>query len=99
MFKKQVPSHWRPMLIWVRSILDMPVVAGGVLLLWLCCILIAGLLPFGQPPNDVRWLGNRDGIQVGKYGTILSSGPLPLPNSESCSIEMWVRPDITDDSE
>ena len=40
----------------------------------LCLILTLGLWPFHAPVNQVYWLGNRNGIRFGDYGTLLSAG-------------------------
>lgn len=64
----------------------------------LCCILIVGLWPFGHPRNDVTWVANRHAIRFGKRGTVLSTGPLPSSNTDGCSVEMWLRPSLSDGS-
>ena len=64
-------------------------------ILVLCAILVAGLWPFHAPLNEVSWLRNANGLRFGRYGTVLSSGALATPSSqdeESCSIEIWLRP-------
>src|SRR5580704_12035823 len=61
----------------------------------LIIILTAGLWPFHSPKNDVTWLADEDGIRVGKYGCVLSSGPLRNHESSegsSGSIELWIQP-------
>ncbi len=73
-------------------------IAGGLCAGSLCCILIAGLWPFGHPPNDVTWLANQHAVRFGKRATILSSGSLPAFNSSACSVEMWLRPRLNDAS-
>ena len=73
-------------------------IAGGFCVGALCCILIAGLWPFGHPPNDVTWLANQPGVRLGKRATILSSKPLPGLKSPACSVEMWLRPRLNDAS-
>jgi VanZ family protein len=70
--------------------------AGVLCGLSFCFILIAGLWPFGHPRNDVTWIANQNGVHFGKRGTILSSGPLVPRNIGSCSIEMWLRPTLSD---
>src|SRR6266849_104400 len=70
--------------------------APGVLCgLVLCCILIAGLWPFGHPKNEVTWLANQNVIRLGKRGTILSAGSLASRKVGSCSVEMWLRPSLS----
>lgn len=73
-------------------------VAGVLFALVCCCILVAGLWPFGHPPNDVTWLPRQNGVRLGKRATILSVGSLPDGNSGSCSIEMWLRPELSESS-
>jgi VanZ like family/Concanavalin A-like lectin/glucanases superfamily len=61
----------------------------------LCGILIAGLWPFHAPPNNVNWLMKTNGLRFGRYGTALSSKALAGLRSqyeEPCSIEIWLRP-------
>ena len=83
------------MITWVRL---GPRTAGMLCALSLCSILVAGLWPFGHPPNDVTWLANRSAVRFGRHATILSSGPLFLDNVGSCSIEMSLRPSFSDGS-
>jgi VanZ family protein len=37
-------------------------------------ILIAGLWPFHAPKNNVEWIGKEDGLQFGRYGSVVSTG-------------------------
>ena len=65
----------------------------------LIIILIAGLWPFHAPKNQVSWLGNRNGLHVGQYGVVLSSGAPSFAGPKdriSCSVEIWVQPDHSD---
>ena len=71
-------------------------ISGALCALTLGCILLAGLWPFGNPPNDIAWLAGHSGIHFGKLGTLLSAAPLPDRKAAWCSIEMWLRPDRTD---
>jgi VanZ family protein len=66
----------------------------------LCGILLAGLWPFHAPKNAVNWLSNRNGLLFGDYGSILSAGEFRLPASqdEPCSVEIWLQPAATFDS-
>jgi hypothetical protein len=61
----------------------------------LCITLTLGLWPFHSPANEVSWLGNRDGLRFGKYGTVIGSGSFqissPRDNSET-SLELWLQP-------
>lgn len=67
-------------------------------MLVLCTILVAGLLPFQRPRNSVTWLGNENGLHFGKYGTVWSDGLFPAPQEASCSLEVWLRPDVANAS-
>src|SRR3984957_823528 len=73
----------------------------GKLLLRLVCafvlggILVAGLWPFHAPQNQVSWLGQRNGLSFGKYGSIVSAGIFKTPERPadgSCSLEIWLEP-------
>jgi len=64
----------------------------------LCCILVAGLTPFQRPRNAVTWLGNENGLSLGNYGTVWSSGRFEVAaaqNEPSCSLEIWLQPGRT----
>lgn len=67
---------------------------GALSALTLCGVLVAGLWPFHSPKNQVHWLENENGLRVGRYGTILSSGLLESASSDrpSCSLEIWLKP-------
>jgi VanZ family protein len=72
-----------------------PLVIIGSCVGTLIIILTAGLWPFHAPKNDVAWLADEDGIRIGKYGCVLSSGPLWNHESNeggSGSIELWIKP-------
>lgn len=61
----------------------------------LCVILTLGLWPFHSPKNEVTWLGSRNGLRFGRYGTAISSGALRMTsvaNGESGSVEAWFEP-------
>jgi VanZ like family len=62
----------------------------------LCIILSLGLWPFHTPPNDVTWLGERNGLRLGRYGTAISSGafrmPSPLGDELAGTVEIWLQP-------
>jgi hypothetical protein len=67
----------------------------------LCGILVAGLWPFHAPTNQVTWLKNENGLHFGDYGSIVSTGAFMPPSSRSdtsCSIEIWLEPGLTEDS-
>jgi hypothetical protein len=67
-----------------------------------CLLLVATLWPFQlKPKNDVRWLANEDGLDFFAYGTVLSSGQFaedPGGDHEPFSLELWMEPEIVDDS-
>ncbi len=65
------------------------------------CILVAGLAPFQRPRNAVTWLGNENGVRLGNYGTIWSSGTFEVVAAQdepSCSLEIWLQPSQTSGS-
>ncbi len=70
---------------------------GALSTLTLCGILVAGLWPFHSPRNQVRWLGNQNGIRIDRYGTVVSSSHFELTSLDgpSCSLEMWLKPRLT----
>ena len=64
-------------------------------------ILAAGLWPFTPyPRNDVVWTPDGWGLQFGDYGSILSAADAAAPVSPDghCSLEIWLTPGLTDDS-
>jgi len=73
---------------------------GATCLLVLCAILVAGLWPFHAPKNEVSWLSNRSGLLFGDYGSILSSSEFNMTgsNNRPCSLEIWLQPAATFDS-
>jgi VanZ family protein len=61
----------------------------------LCVILTLGLWPFHSPENHVTWLANRNGLRFGRWGTVISSNPFPMPSTQRGafgSIEVWLQP-------
>jgi hypothetical protein len=69
---------------------------GAACVIVLCIILSLGLWPFHGPRNDITWMNQADGLAFGKYGTVLSSGPLKAVSSwtdPGASIEIWLQPD------
>ena len=48
----------------------------------------------------MHWLENENGLRFGRYGTILSSDILERasPDGPSCSLEIWMAPDLTWDT-
>jgi hypothetical protein len=61
----------------------------------LCGMLVAGLWPFHAPRNEVSWLSERNGLHLGKHGTIVSASPFEArasKASDSCALEMWLEP-------
>jgi hypothetical protein len=73
---------------------------GATCMSVLCGILVAGLWPFHAPQNEVSWLTNTNGLLFGDYGSILSSGEFKGTGSRSgaCSLEIWLQPAATFDS-
>ena len=74
-----------------ESAMLLRVICGLILL----CILVAGLWPFHAPRNEVKWLGNGDGLLFGRYGSIVSSGALNVGShglDDACSLEIWLQP-------
>ncbi len=67
----------------------------GICLGVVCVILSLGLWPFHSPKNDVTWLGNRNGLRFGRFGTVISSSAFPEADSAgqaSGSVEIWLQP-------
>jgi VanZ like family/Concanavalin A-like lectin/glucanases superfamily len=70
-------------------------ILGGLSILMLCAVLVAGLWPFHAPNNQVTWLTSTSGLRFGRHGTVLSSSIFPAPDSRdegSCSLEIWLQP-------
>jgi VanZ family protein len=81
-----------------RMTIKKPLLATACICI-LCGILIAGLWPFFPPKNDVHWLSEKNGLAFGNYGTALSSADLiPQGAGSSCTIEVWLQPAFTVDS-
>jgi hypothetical protein len=62
-------------------------------------ILVAGLWPFHAPRNAVSWLGEGNGVLLGKHGSILSANPFKVraaQENNSCSLEIWLEPSRLD---
>jgi|SRR5580704_168935 VanZ family protein len=76
-------------------------IPGLICMAVLCGILILGLWPFHRPPNQVAWLGAENGLRLGGYGTILSSGTFQTGSGQeqaSCSLEIWLQAELVSDS-
>jgi hypothetical protein len=75
---------------------------GAICFVVLCGLLTAGLWPFNPfPRNEVSWSTNSDGLRFGDYGVVLSAGVFERASGRpeaSCSIEIWLQPGLTDDS-
>lgn len=64
----------------------------------LIATLVAGLVPFQRPKNDVKWQASRNGVDFGRYGTVWSSGPFEVAAKDkerACSLELWLQPGST----
>ena len=69
--------------------------AGALCACVLCGILVAGLWPLHVPGNQVKWRENDDGLDFGRYGSVLSTGVFPgntLKDGSTGSIEVWLEP-------
>lgn len=67
----------------------------------LCGILVAGLWPFGRPPNTVAWLGDANGLRFTGTATAWSIGQFQAPasqNAPSCSLDLWLQAGSTSGS-
>lgn len=79
--------------------IQMDRIITGICVLVLAGILTAGLWPFCSPRNEVFWLRNGNGVQLGRHGTILSAKPfLAEPDLTGDSIEIWLQPTRAEDS-
>lgn len=70
---------------------------GIVFLLFLGGILVACLLPFRSPENEVAWLTRGNGIRFGEHGTVISRGaiyPGCRPEEAGCTLEVWLQPSL-----
>jgi hypothetical protein len=66
---------------------------GVLCVLVLCVIFPLGLWPFHAPRNEVTWLEQSNGIKLGRYGSVLSSGEFGGSDTNAAgSIEIWARP-------
>lgn len=71
--------------------------AATIKILCICtliAILVAGLWPFHAPKNNVKWLGQEDGLQFGRHGSIVSIGTFQAQKSDrdaSDSLEVWLE--------
>jgi len=59
----------------------------------LCVILTLGLWPFHAPPNEVAWLEDGNGVALGEFGNLVSTGQVNLSSSDRFTLELWVQPD------
>jgi len=60
------------------------------LLLVVCIILALGLWPFRAPTNNVRWLGDRPGLEFRKYSSAFTHEAVEIPTFGS--LEIWLQP-------
>lgn len=76
-----------------------PALLGVVCVLVLCVIFSLGLWPFHAPRNDVTWLKQSNGIALGRYGSVLSSGEFGgSVSNAAASVEIWAQADRWDKS-
>jgi hypothetical protein len=55
-------------------------------------ILVAGLSPFHVPRNAVSWLPDANGLRFDRYGSVISSTPVPDGSGQACSLDVWLQP-------
>jgi VanZ family protein len=71
-------------------------VLGAICVLLACGMLVAGLWPFNPlPKNEVRWLTDRNGLEFGHDGTIVSKEPFEVAEQNQnsfCSFEIYLQP-------
>ena len=72
---------------------------AGLLLPFLCLVILVatlafGMWPFHSPQNDVTWVPGKHAIHIGENGTALSTADLRLGSgiTPSCSLEIWIEP-------
>ncbi len=70
-------------------------VIGSFALLLTCATLVAGLIPFRSPKNEVTFPNGKNAIRFGRHGTALSSGVLQLADGGPASVELWIEPEKT----
>jgi VanZ family protein len=60
----------------------------------LCVLLSLGLWPFHVPQNEVSWLEARNGIHIGRHGSLVSAGEFPAAAdpTEGVTVEVWLQP-------
>jgi VanZ family protein len=83
-----------------RVIVRSESIAGGTCLCVLGIILTAGLWPFHIPSNQVKWLKSRNGLQFGRHGSAVTSGPIQSssPDNASATLEIWLNPSSSENS-
>ena len=75
-------------------------VADLICVFFLCAILVAGLWPFGRPPNQVTWQPDQNALRFGRHATVIGDHPRAASsaNNGMCSLELWVRPALSNAS-
>jgi hypothetical protein len=61
----------------------------------LAVIFSLGLWPFHVPANDVVWLGNRNGLRLGHFSTVIGAASLDAADEGTAkgdSLEIWLQP-------
>jgi len=59
-------------------------------------MLVAGLVPFRRPKNNVTWLKDANGLRFGRMGVVVSDGPFRVEHE--CSVELWLTSDASQGS-
>ena len=57
----------------------------------LIVILCLGLWPLHVPANQVEWLGKRDGVRLGKFGSLIGSRALDASGGGAGTVEIWLH--------
>jgi hypothetical protein len=70
------------------------ILAGALSLGVVVIILIAGLWPLHVPVNQVRWLGDQDGLEFGRHGSVLTVAPIRAKDqiNPSATLEILLEP-------
>jgi hypothetical protein len=60
----------------------------------LCIILVAGLWPFHVPKNQVHWREHENGLDFGRFGSLVSAGAFREngTSNDEGTLEIWLEP-------